>query len=327
MSEGLNQNNPSTEGRQKEEALQLGLDESAKDESLQSSNNSQHENDNILVPSTNKEQPAEDFSQSQLIPEPGTVNKKSETENMEVHHHGHVHEQKKWKEYVFQFFMLFLAVFCGFLAEYQLEHVVEHNREEQYIKSFIEDLKTDTAKINEVIQTTKGRQHKMFDSLMGVIKKPGFLQNPEGVEKYYTSIFALNLFNHTDRTMQQLKNSGGLRLIRKQAASDSIMQYDNMVKLISEQGQDVYNANQKAIGSALQIFDANVGDNPMIDRSLVPKPDKINLISNDAYKVDELFNHVVNFKIASLIYCEMLSDLKEYARRQIILLKKEYHLK
>jgi hypothetical protein len=37
---------------------------------------------------------------------------------MEVHHHGHVHEKKKWKEYLFQFFMLFLAVFCGFLAEY-----------------------------------------------------------------------------------------------------------------------------------------------------------------------------------------------------------------
>jgi hypothetical protein len=29
---------------------------------------------------------------------------------MEVHHHGHVHEQKKWKEYIFQFLMLFFAV-------------------------------------------------------------------------------------------------------------------------------------------------------------------------------------------------------------------------
>jgi hypothetical protein len=43
---------------------------------------------------------------------------------MEVHHHGHVHEKKKWKEYLFQFLMLFLPVFCGFLAEYQLEHTL-----------------------------------------------------------------------------------------------------------------------------------------------------------------------------------------------------------
>ena len=46
---------------------------------------------------------------------------------MEVHNHGHVHEQKKWKEYVFQFFMLFPAVFCEYLAEYQLEHKIEMN--------------------------------------------------------------------------------------------------------------------------------------------------------------------------------------------------------
>jgi hypothetical protein len=57
--------------------------------------------------------------------QPSSLNLKSSTSDMEVHHHGHVHEQKKWKEYLFQFFMLFLAVFCGFLAEYQLEHMIE----------------------------------------------------------------------------------------------------------------------------------------------------------------------------------------------------------
>ncbi len=44
-----------------------------------------------------------------------TTNPKLQTEEMEVHHHGHIHEKKKWKEYVFQFFMLFLAVFSEFL--------------------------------------------------------------------------------------------------------------------------------------------------------------------------------------------------------------------
>ncbi len=43
-----------------------------------------------------------------------TTNPKPQTETMEVHHHGHVHEKKKWKEYLSQFLMLFLAVFCGF---------------------------------------------------------------------------------------------------------------------------------------------------------------------------------------------------------------------
>jgi hypothetical protein len=33
---------------------------------------------------------------------------------MEVHHHSH--HPKKWKEYISEFLMLFLAVFSGFMA-------------------------------------------------------------------------------------------------------------------------------------------------------------------------------------------------------------------
>ncbi|MEJ7674922.1 MAG: hypothetical protein WKF59_20040 [Chitinophagaceae bacterium] len=37
-------------------------------------------------------------------------------------------EKKTWKSYFWEFLMLFLAVFCGFLAEYQLEHKIEKDR-------------------------------------------------------------------------------------------------------------------------------------------------------------------------------------------------------
>src|SRR5688500_14429728 len=80
-----------------------------------------------------------------------TENAQSEPD-MEVHHHAHIHENKKWKEYGFQFFMLFLAVFCGFIAEYLLEHRIEKEREETYIQSMVEDLKTDTALISEMAE-------------------------------------------------------------------------------------------------------------------------------------------------------------------------------
>jgi hypothetical protein len=57
---------------------------------------------------------------------------------MEVHAHTHT-SRKKWTHYFWEFLMLFLAVFCGFLAEYKLEHVIEHsgkkNMPELYMKS------------------------------------------------------------------------------------------------------------------------------------------------------------------------------------------------
>ena len=47
---------------------------------------------------------------------------------MEVHAHTHT-ERKKWTHYLWEFLMLFLAVFCGFLAENQREHLLEQQRD------------------------------------------------------------------------------------------------------------------------------------------------------------------------------------------------------
>src|SRR6188508_662526 len=69
---------------------------------------------------------------------------------MEVHHHSHT-SRKKWTHYFWEFLMLFLAVFCGFLAEYQLEHIIENQREKAYIRSMVEDLKKDTANFTTII--------------------------------------------------------------------------------------------------------------------------------------------------------------------------------
>src|SRR5215471_2654460 len=74
---------------------------------------------------------------------------KQVTENMEVHKHPHhVMHRKKWGEYLLEFFMLFLAVFLGFLAENQREHYVEREREKQFINSLVRDVEMDTAQIN-----------------------------------------------------------------------------------------------------------------------------------------------------------------------------------
>ena len=52
----------------------------------------------------------------EIIPkyDSGTINPNQETQNMEVHHHAHHEGKKNWKSYIWEFLMLFLAVFCGF---------------------------------------------------------------------------------------------------------------------------------------------------------------------------------------------------------------------
>ena len=55
---------------------------------------------------------------------------------MEVHAHTHT-ARKKWTHYFWEFLMLFFAVFCGFLAENQREHLIEHKREKVYMVSML----------------------------------------------------------------------------------------------------------------------------------------------------------------------------------------------
>ena len=74
---------------------------------------------------------------------------------MEVHAHTHT-ARKKWTHYFWEFLMLFLAVFCGFLAEYQLEHKIEKDREKQYMRSMVEDLSADTLMLQKNIVLRRG---------------------------------------------------------------------------------------------------------------------------------------------------------------------------
>ncbi len=66
---------------------------------------------------------------------------------MEVHAHSHT-ARKKWTHYFWEFLMLFLAVFCGFLAENIREHKIEQHRAKEFATSLVQDFQTDTAEIN-----------------------------------------------------------------------------------------------------------------------------------------------------------------------------------
>ena len=94
---------------------------------------------------------------------------------MEVHHHSHS-SRKKWTHYFWEFLMLFLAVFCGFLAEYQLEHKIEKDRAKQYISSLYEDLKADTVRLNHLIGYDEEKilvLNTMTNCYDSVVKKSG----------------------------------------------------------------------------------------------------------------------------------------------------------
>jgi len=135
---------------------------------------------------------------------------------MEVHHHSHAHGKKNWKTYGWEFLMLFLAVFCGFLAEYQLEHVIEHQREKEYANALYAELLDDsTVAANKL--TRRLEKEKDMDYLSGYFRDSSLTDLPKKVYPAYTiSLYLINSysFEPKDGVLSQLRNSGSLRYFK-----------------------------------------------------------------------------------------------------------------
>ena len=134
---------------------------------------------------------------------------------MEVHHHPHSHsydnhQGANWKKYLWEFLMLFLAVFCGFLAELQVEKSIDSHKEKEYINSMIEDLGKDTSNFNTVAKAF-AENAKQFDFLIKEFNYGVKGNSTEWNGKFIKSVkVGFPDFFYTDRTIQQMKNSGGV---------------------------------------------------------------------------------------------------------------------
>ncbi|HMU45023.1 MAG TPA: hypothetical protein PKC72_01585 [Chitinophagaceae bacterium] len=249
---------------------------------------------------------------------------------MEVHHHSHPSansgHRKKWKHYFWEFLMLFLAVFCGFLAEYELEHVIEHQREKKLIQSFVGDLRTDNDAFSEY-QNFSERSETVFDTLFSLLEK--YKTGEPAANIYRLMRIGLNwrpmIFSRG--TLEQLKNAGGFRLIRKQNVIDSIQQYEKLSERI-------------------RGIDGKIEKLQLDYRDLLGKISDARFFkyTGDAYNIDSIGNHAVlrmydaeNFNqflikidfIRNNIRVSLkflLPEVKEDGERLIEFLKKEYHL-
>lgn len=142
-------------------------------------------------------------------------------------------KKKNWKSYLKEFFMLFLAVFCGFLAENYRESLSAKKIEKEYIFSLVEDLKTDTTNLRGYISFQKEKSVHM-DSLAGMILSEE--RNLWGNQIYFLArqVFNERDFLYSDGTIQQLKNAGNLRLISKREVVNELLAYEKKVKVLEE---------------------------------------------------------------------------------------------
>jgi hypothetical protein len=240
---------------------------------------------------------------------------------MEVHHHSH--HPKKWKEYVTEFIMLFAAVTLGFFAENQREHLVEANREIQYMQSLYEDLRKDTTILNNIVRYDTIQTAKLDTTNTLLVQN---IWNPNTIKLLYR----LNLktagtlrYNLSERTSAQLKNAGGMRLVENQELSNKISEYWVKSDNLKEYNTFVDDLKFKAREKSYSIFNQKYYTD--VSKGLVA--DNAQLMTTDTFVLTEFTNRLNH--INNSMKMVLLPSVDRHYKRAVellSLLKKEYKL-
>lgn len=247
---------------------------------------------------------------------------------MEVHHHPNV-EKKGFKEYILEGLMIFLAVTLGFFAESIREKIADKEKEKDYIAAMIEDAQTDTANIHTAIVLNEKRSHYL-DSLVNICNNfdPSKFEDSTIYKLYREGLIHPSFVSPTERTLLQLKNSGGMRLIRIKSAVDSIILYDDAAKKLSDQ-QAYYELYQnKSVDIAIQIFDFQYFNfrHPGAGQKITKTYDKAKLLSRDKMKLMEFGNEIHLYQGVVSFYITRSQEMNDHAVNLINTLKKDYGL-
>ena len=222
--------------------------------------------------------------------------------------------------------MLFLAVFCGFLAENIREHKIEHDRERQFIKSLVEDLSADTITLAKISSEFQDNVERM-DSLKYLLCSDDVKNH--GSDLYYLgrrasrgAWLALN-----DRTIQQMKNSGGFRLIRNEKVSTAILEYYNRLKFIETIQAIELSESAEYRNIAIEVFHPVIFDGVVSKDNIIKKPEgNPELLTYDKQTLLRLAGMVSYSKNSRLALAKAENEMNKAAKELIALLKKEYHV-
>lgn len=260
-------------------------------------------------------------------------NSKPETHSMEVQKHPHhVMHKKKWNEYLLEFFMLFLAVFLGFVAENIRERITEHERAKIYAATMVSDLTADTSELNEYVEYMSYAANNV-DTLFQLLSEATPQQIPSG-KLYWYGLWGgtPRIFIPNDATFQQMKSAGTLRYF-----SNNLMQqvakYDQLIRRMKnyeEQDERIFTEVRKIRS---QIFEVkfNEAANDLSSRALAPRSRIDSLIRTNPPLLTydkSIFNEYLELVRSRFLNRKVrdATGLLQQARTLIYALKKEYHL-
>ena len=193
----------------------------------------------------------------------------------------------------------------------------------------IDNLKNDTVEVKSIINIYESKI-EWLDSLLSI--RYGDLSIRKNQELFYTycmrTLFNNVAFHSNDATLIQLRNSGGLRLIRAKGVADSITSYQQEM----EGTQSQYLVTDRYFNKSNTLLEKIIDETILFDATYYSKgifSDKAVLaINDDKQLLKEFFNTIQVYRMIAKSYLNyyLKYDL-EYGERLISFINKKYHLK
>ena len=133
------------------------------------------------------------------------------------------------------------------------------------------------------------------------------------------------------RTLRQLTNAGGFRLLEKEDA-DSIISYEKIGNNFEDYQATLYQQAQDNLRISFnEVIDfvsysklySDIANNPLPD---VPDSKMPLLFTSDKQMLNKYFNQLFQYLRATVQHCNRLKLLKEHAERLLRYFKNKYHL-
>jgi hypothetical protein len=243
---------------------------------------------------------------------------------MEVHHHSH--HPKKWKEYITEFLMLFLAVSLGFMAENIREHQIEKHREIAYLKNVHEDLKLDLINIDDVISSNTIRLQAM-DTLFQLINNNTITN--EDVYYYIRNLALRATFESSHVGLDQIKSAGGLRMVKNPEIISGIQEYERALDALNKLENVRERTLEQARFKMAVVFEPSISYEMLVNQGQgdmrFNRPQKADeILQKNKQAVKELLN-LVTFGLNSNRYLNsILSNQKKIGQKLDSAIVKEY---
>jgi len=237
--------------------------------------------------------------------------------------------ENKFSRYLIYAIGEIILVVIGILIALQINNWNELKSEQEiektYMKNLLEDLQDDLV-IYDNFHKSNQEIYALIDSIIPGIKSENRKNNVSKLA-YWTRMVTIkwDIIHPVERTYEQMKSSGQLRLIKQEEVANAISKYYNSISEFNGYKEAGMLWAADYVESLGKIFDAELMLKIMRTRKMEDAKES-DLLTEDAIVLNQLMNSL-NYFYGALSLGEVISLKKEEDAKQLIqLITSEYNL-